>query len=384
MSDISDTDSLELPQTDGPNRIYCWILPGLALFLAAFPLLFWNESKTLDQYRSLEKGMPEVHSVRMDRIDPEMDGKLVHVSGLAITGERLRDPVFGVSANAVKLRRRVQVYQWRERRVPVADENGAEGEKETAVIYEKTWSDAMIPSSEFRAAAEHANPSAPPYATREFTAKTVTLGVFTLSRPFIEQIDRYQPMQLDRDAASRLPLDLRWNAHREPHGFFIGSNPKAPEIGDMKINFQSAGPLTLSVVGRQAGNLLLPYPTDRGVISLLRVGAHSANGMFPQARHRRALLTWGLRLGGFGLMFFGLALMLVPILRKAEAGGPFLKGVADRAGPWLLGFLMASALSFAAIASVWFAARPILAAVLVGTAVLFIIGLWMLPERSAT
>ncbi len=369
MPDTSDTNSLDLPQSGRPGRLYGWIFSGLVVSLAAFPLLFWNESRALHQYRNQQQGTPEVHSVRMDRIDPEMNGKLVHVHGPAITGETLRDPVFGVAANAVKLRRQVEVYQWRETRTTPSGEAAADG-KGPAVIPEKGW-------------AEHPDPPAPYYSVEAFTAGTVTLGAYTLSRPFIEQIDRFRPLKLDRGAITRLPPELRWDAHRMPHGFFIGEDPKAPRIGDMRVTFQAAGPLTVSVVGRQAGNRLLPYPTDRGEVALLRVGAHSIDGMFPRARRHSAILSWGLRLGGFGLMFAGLTLILVPPLRRAEPEGSFLKGVADRVDPWLLAFLMASALSFATIAAVWFVVRPLLAAVLVGTAAAFIIGLWMLPERHA-
>jgi hypothetical protein len=382
MADTSDTESLALSQTERPRRLYRWVLSGLALFLAAFPLLFWNESRTLGQYRRSGEGVLEVHPVRMDRIDPDMNGKLVHVSGLAITGETLRDPVFGVAANAVKLRRRVQVYQWREKTVPVDDAAGG-GDSKTAVVYDAAWSDRIIPSSEFQAAAEHPNPPAFPYADREFTAKTVTLGAYTLSQPFIEQIDRFRPLKLDREALSRLPADIRWDARRQPDGFFIGDDPEKPAVGDMRATFQAAGPLTVTVVGRQAGNLLLPYPSDKGMISLLRVGAHSVEGVFPPAREGHAALIWGLRLGGFALMFLGLALIFVPVMRDAETGGPFVRGLAAKADPWLLAFLAAAALSFAVIAAVWFVVRPILAAVLLGAAVVFLLGVRMLPEHDS-
>ncbi len=357
MADTLDSESHTLSQTERPRRLYRWVLPGMALFLAAFPLLFWNESRALGQYRRSGEGILEVHPVRMDHIDPDMNGKLVHVCGLAITGETLRDPVFGVTANAVKLRRRVEVYQWREKTIR------------------------PIPSSEFQAAAEHPNPPAPPYAAREFTAKTVTLGAYTLSQPFIEQIDRFRPLKLDREALARLPADIRWDARRQSDGFFIGDDPEKPAVGDLRVTFQAAGPLTVTVVGRQAGNLLLPYLSDKGMISLLRVGAHSVDGVFPSAREGHAALTWGLRLGGFALMFLGLALVFAPIMRGAETGGPFIRGLAAKADPWLLAFLVAAALSFAVIAAVWFVVRPILAAVLLGAAVAFLLGVRMLPER---
>ena len=251
--------------------------------------------------------------------------------------------MFGVTANAIKMRRQVQVYR------PDGD----------------------------------AKPPDPLYSTAEFAANRVTVGAFTLSKPFIEQIDRFRPMRLEREVLSRLPPDLRWDAHREPHGFFIGENPKTPRFGEIRVIFQAVGPLVVSVVGRQEGNLLVPFPTDKGVIALLREGAHSVDGMFPQARYRGAALIWGGRMGGFALMFAGLSLILIPLLKRRASVDPFFNGVAERADPRILAFLMASALSFATIAAVWFVVRPVLAAVLIGTAAAFIFGLWMLPERTS-
>lgn len=382
MSDTSDTESLALSKTQRPRKLYRWVLSGLALFLAAFPLLLWNESRTLNQYRRSGESAPAVHPVRMDRIDPDMNGKRVHVSGLAITGETLRDPVFGVTANAVKLRRIVEVYQWREKKVPAGDEAG-DGAPKTTVVYETVWSSRPIPSSTFQAAADHPNPSTFPYSDREFTAKTVTLGAYTLSQPFVEKIDRFRSLKIDREAISQLPAGLRWDAHLKPDGFFIGDDPDAPAVGDMRVRFQTAGPLTVTVVGRQAGNVLLPCHTDMGMVSLLRVGAHSVDGVFPSAQKGNAVLVWGLRLGGFTLMFLGLALTFAPIMRGADTCGPFIRRLAAKADPWMLAFLVAAALSFAVIAAVWFVVRPILAAVLVGAAIVFLLGVRMLPDRHA-
>jgi hypothetical protein len=64
------------------------ILIGLVLFIAAFPVLFWNEGRAVKRYQTLNEGAGSVIS----RVLSEYDGKLVHVSGNAVTDEIVTDP----------------------------------------------------------------------------------------------------------------------------------------------------------------------------------------------------------------------------------------------------------------------------------------------------
>ena len=88
------------------------VLIGFLLFLVAFPVLFWNEGRAVQTARSLEEGAGLVVSIPAGTADKGNDGKLVHTTGDATTTETLRDPEFGVSAQAIRLLRTVEMYQW--------------------------------------------------------------------------------------------------------------------------------------------------------------------------------------------------------------------------------------------------------------------------------
>ena len=88
------------------------VLFGALLFVAAFPTIFCNEGRAVQTARSLDEGAGVVTSISPGLVDPTLEGRLVHLSGATRTDEVLEDKEFGVSANAIKLIREVEMFQW--------------------------------------------------------------------------------------------------------------------------------------------------------------------------------------------------------------------------------------------------------------------------------
>ena len=91
------------------------------------------------------------------------EGKFVHVTGEAATDEVLEDTDFGVSAIAIRLTRKTEMYQWRENQSSQTRKTlGGGTETVTTYSYEKDWSDRAIDSGRFHDPG-HDNPGKLPF-----------------------------------------------------------------------------------------------------------------------------------------------------------------------------------------------------------------------------
>jgi hypothetical protein len=339
------------------------VVIGLVLFLVAFPLLFWNEGRAVKQYKTLKEGGGVVVSVAANEVDTANAGKLVHVTGKASTDATLADAAFGVSVNAIKLRRVVEMYQWSESsRSKEEKEVGGGTETTTTYTYSKTWSDRVISSADFKEPAGHQNPGAMPYMSIEQVADGVSVGAFTLPAFLVDQINRYEPLPISSD--TKLPEAVRGKAKVHDSGLYMGADPASPQVGDVRIRFAIAKPGDVSVIARQVGNTFEPYQTKAGGnIGLLKMGVLSAETMIQQAQASNKVLTWILRLVGFILMLIGLSAILKPLSVLADFI-PFLGNIVG-AGTGLIAFLLAGVLSLITIAVAWIVFRPLIGILLI-------------------
>src|SRR5688572_9889170 len=115
---------------------------GVLMMTVAFPLLFWNEGRAVHTAQSLEEGRGAVVSTSSEKVDPALEGKLVHTTGRVRTASTVSDPVFGVSANAIALNRKVAMYQWKEK-----SESRGGGSEARTYRYTKEWSETLVDSS---------------------------------------------------------------------------------------------------------------------------------------------------------------------------------------------------------------------------------------------
>ena len=336
------------------------VVVGLAMIVAAFPLLWWNEGRAVHRARSLEEGANVVVSIRADSVSAANEGKLVHASALATTEETLTDPDFGIAGAAIRLSRIAETYQWREESSSQKRKKLGGGEETTTTYrYKKAWAREHVDSSSFHSPSGHENPAGLEWESRTLTARQVTFGAFTLPPEMVSKIGGSQARPVEEsDEAKMQALGFR---AADGGTFFKGRNPSDPEVGDVRVRFEVALPQTISIVAAQRGSSFETYQARAGSgILLLEDGEVSAAEMFEAARTANTITTWLLRGAGFLAMFIGLLLVVRPI---AVAGSVVpLLGSLVGAGTGLLSFLVALALSLTTVGIAWIVYRPLLAA----------------------
>ena len=333
------------------------VLVGLVLFVLAFPLLFWNEGRAVKRHRDLQEGAGAVVSVSPLEVDAAHEGRLVHVAGLADTDAVLEDPVFGVSVNAIHLRRVTEMYQWVEDEEKRKEKQLGGSEKTvTTYTYEREWSDDFHDSSGFRHPEGHRNPPEIRHPSTTQTASEVHLGGFRLSRELVRQMEGDTPI-----TPPAAPAGAHWRV--EGSRVYVPAVAGAPagvepQVGDLRIRFEAVEPAEVSIVALQRGPGVAAWTGSEGsTIEDLELGVVSAEQMFAALENENRLIAWLLRLAGFVMMAIGLGMIFAPIAVAADVV-PFL-GDMLRFGAAVCAMVVSAALSLVTIAVGWVAYRPL-------------------------
>src|ERR1700719_2713311 len=165
------------------------MLFGFALLVGSIVLLFWNEGRAVATAKSLREGAATVIDVPSDNINQANDSKLIHVTGETAVVEPLEDSLFNISESALRLRRNIQIYEWKEKKESKSrDKIGGGKETTTTYTYEKIWAPELIRSTSFKSPDDHQNPARLEIPKKEFAAKNATLGQFKLTLQIISKI----------------------------------------------------------------------------------------------------------------------------------------------------------------------------------------------------
>ena len=345
------------------------MLFGLALLIGSVVLLFWNEGRAVATAKSLTEGSATVIDVPSDSVSPANDLKLVHVTGDTAVADSLEDPLFNISEKVVRLRRNIEVYEWKEKKESKSrDKIGGGKETVTTYSYEKVWSPELIKSSSFKSPEDHENPAKLEIPKKEFVAKNTTLGGFKLTPAIVEKIPGDEALDATEAQLEKVSDDLKEKLKVDGNHFYLGADPANPAIGDEKVSFTVLRPGTVSVVARQTKQSFEPYLTTNGrEIELVESGSVSAPLMFAHAQAANRTLTWILRAVGFGVMFIAILLVLGPITALARIL-PFLGSLVE-VGFAIVAFFVSAIVSLLVIGAAWLVYRPILGGILIVAAI---------------
>ena len=348
------------------------ILTGIILFFLAFPVLFWNEGRAVKRAKALETGASAVVSVKADKIQPSNEGKLVHVSGMLTTDDTLADSQFGITLKGIKLTRKVEMFQWKEKTSTKSEKQlGGSVKKTTVYTYEKDWSSSVIDSSRFKEAG-HNNPGAFPFESRKWYAENVKLGAFALAKNQIERIGDEQQYAFPADY--KLPAAVKGKVENDKIVIpsvqtqtSAGQAVQGPQVGDVRISYTKILPHNISIVAQQTKDTFCAYPVKDDSILLLSDSIQSADLMFSKAQKANNMMTWILRLIGFLMMLIGLNMVFKPLSVLGDVV-PFIGNLIGM-GTSVVSFLIALPCTLICIAIAWIFYRPVLGIILLVLAV---------------
>jgi Transmembrane protein 43 len=232
-----------------------------------------------------------------------------------MTGEPLTEQDYNIQLSTVKLKRRVQMYQWVEETVEnkFGETVATVQTEERTYYYTKDWRDQLIDSRSFYIRSGHHNPQSFPIESKVHVADQVFIGQFNLGQDIKNRITTFTELTSDTR-----PEDPSVKLHS---GMYYHCNDVfEPEIGDIRIQFSFAGLQgeVYTIVGKLEKNQILPYDTsvDRKVLLVFQDDLNLEDA-FKKEHYAQRLTTWSFRFFGWILLFFA-ATCLSTVIRSAR------------------------------------------------------------------
>lgn len=279
------------------------IFLGLLLFLASFGVLYWNEGR-VDLSR-VAKTSVEVAATGVPSAD---SGEFVSITGNLASPDTLGDNPFLVAGEYVALRRSSEMYAWEERSSTETKKNtGGSETTTTTYTYEKTWTESPANSSSFEQSQGHTNPTKS-IESDEFQVSQATVGDYQLD---MQKIGLPSLSKLSLTPTNVLP---EYKSQQMGDYIFIGKGSIAtPEIGDLRIGYRALNQgVEATAFGALGAQQLSPYQA-RKKISFYRLFTGTREQAIASLASQHKILTWGLRLGGFLMMWISLNLVIEPL-----------------------------------------------------------------------
>lgn len=324
-------------------------IAGALLVVAGLLLIGFTEHA--DRLRAMGEDALGGFVLRGDeaRPGPASDGQLVFVSGPVQIASPAHDAQFGVSADAVALVRKVEMFQWHETNGDIRS-------------YDMDWVDHPVDSSSFAQPAGHQNPGAFPFAAARFDSPDVRVGGFRLGPKLVDGIPGVEDFTPDLKS---LPPNMAATFQAHDDALVTSTDPDHPRLGDLRVSWMRIAPKALTVLARaQGGELLQTTDASGRPLAQVQIGKRGLSDVVPDAAPRPRF-AWARRVLALLLAWAGVTL-LVPQWR-------------DRGATLLLAFLPLALLA----AAFWFGARNLTAWVLVLFAALAAFGAFLRWQVAA-
>lgn len=364
------------------------VLIGVAAIFFGTLLLWWNEEdffKTAGAIGEAELVTQEMPDI--SKINSEYEGKLIYASGFADTKDVLKDDIFGVQANAVKLERQVEYYQWQEHIHTHTNKTAGGGETTTTTYtYSKEWTEEPIDSSSFSDFLyKRKNFVLATFNDSTFIAANVKFGAYMLPDFLKSKYGGAIPIEMTSEIINEIDintiekniqLDEKYKGskntveliHFTNKGLYIGNKVSEPQIGDVRIRFTKNPPGDISIVAQVTNNTFEEFQASNGyTFSRIEMGKLGIKNMFENAKRDNKIETWIIRAVSAGLVIYGFKMMFIPISVFFDII-PFLGSLVG-IGSDIFAIFIGLSWSLIVIAISWLRLRPVISACLILTAI---------------
>lgn len=315
------------------NQILLSGIVAAALSVCGFNGLIWNEQLVLAAHNA-RGHMPEVVEVSANQITDAHDGQLIHMVGQVHVKAPITDDEFAVSAKAVKLLRRVRMYQWQEVPLSEVDEelaaSAAPGE---AHAYRKIWSEDLINSQQFhlRDITQYQNPYTLPFHSITLVAPEVKVGAYTIPDVMLEQLNDSQSLDVSQLDLSAYTREHSGTINHDGSNLYIGEDMGQPSVGDLKVDYATVNPETVSLLATIHNGRLIPFEREDGKpIAVIKSGNLQADELMPSLHQVNPVQSDGARFISFGLFALAIYLLFKALnLPKAISGSLLLASTAQ-------------------------------------------------------
>ncbi|CAK1548586.1 unnamed protein product [Leptosia nina] len=288
-------------------------LMSCILFCGVTYFLIWAEGHAIQNNLMLDEIMSAAETIDVHSSDEaqKYEGRVVHIVGPLRILEPISEPDYNIQVLAVKLRKRVQMYQWVEETTETENfisEHADESQK--TYWYRKEWKDYVVDSALFYIRPGHHNPTSMPMFSETHIAENVKIGWMFLGIDVKRKVNDYYEIWSDsRPERSDIKLHSGFYYH--------GNSALEHEIGDLRIHFSYAGREDdiYTAVGVVESGTLQPYnPANfpyADPLSLLRKGSYSLKQLYDLEKRDANTHTWKYRMLGF-VQVFASAMTLHP------------------------------------------------------------------------
>lgn len=308
-----------------PTLVFAFL--GLTATVLSATFLQGAEDRAAKRYRAAERLGGQVTTADASRVDPRLEGRLIRLKGLAVPEGEVVDPELGVRASGLLLSRSVEMWQWLE------TEEGGEP------VYAQGWSDDLVNSDAFSTPEGHQNPDLARLPPLEVIATTIKVGEYVMPGKLARTIQSRVPVPVASVDSLTLPDELTPASVRDGV-LFIGGDPDSPQVGDLRVWFETVESQEVQMLGKQEGNTLTHFGNNPKSPRYLVLKILD-QPLFPNLESITTAQIWRNRIAALAGLLLGLGLLRQALpagLRPGIAALPALALAAafgTAVAPWL-------------------------------------------------